>query len=261
MKIGDNMIAEKLRTKQKNFRRTIRRTAEKHKSIDDNIGDNAKPIYDGVADIEGYLKSDPKIMWLLKEPYDESGKFTGGGWSFISNIFNDPKSNNPNKPKDCFWTSTMWQLIIQINYAIHNGYRPWGDIPPIDNEIANEIKKSAYINLSKMPADSKSSNSRLSDCYQIWKDTIFRQIDIYKPDIIIFGKTFQFFKDNPRFKGATLCKKTRKKWPVLAYISKDNTILIEAYHPARKGGENSNKSGRNYVDNIIKAVKYAMQNK
>mgnify|MGYP006873137254 FL=1 len=39
------------------------------------------PITDGVADIPAYLSSKPKIMWILKEPYDDftiSGKPKGG---------------------------------------------------------------------------------------------------------------------------------------------------------------------------------------
>ena len=32
---------------------------------DNNI---IEPITDGVCDFEGYLKSNPKIMWILKEP-------------------------------------------------------------------------------------------------------------------------------------------------------------------------------------------------
>jgi hypothetical protein len=43
------------------------------------------PIHDGVADLEGYLASSPRIMWILKEPYDdfnENGEPVGGGWSY-----------------------------------------------------------------------------------------------------------------------------------------------------------------------------------
>ena len=45
--------------------------------------ENIKPIYDGVCDLEGYLKSEIKVMWMLKEAYDdfdESGMPKGGGW-------------------------------------------------------------------------------------------------------------------------------------------------------------------------------------
>ncbi|MDE5595949.1 MAG: hypothetical protein K2I89_10315, partial [Muribaculaceae bacterium] len=40
------------------------------------------PIPDGVEDIEGYLSSSPKVMWVLKEAWgevSEDGSVNGGG--------------------------------------------------------------------------------------------------------------------------------------------------------------------------------------
>ena len=33
--------------------------------------ENVEPVYDGVVDIERYLKSSPRVMWILKEAYDD----------------------------------------------------------------------------------------------------------------------------------------------------------------------------------------------
>jgi len=47
------------------------------------------PICDGIINIEQYLKSKYKILWILKEPYDEfdkDGKPCGGGWVDIPRI-------------------------------------------------------------------------------------------------------------------------------------------------------------------------------
>ncbi len=54
--------------------------------IDEN--DKAEPIIDGIVDISGYLQSKPKILWILKEPYDdeEGGIASGGGWHFANNF-------------------------------------------------------------------------------------------------------------------------------------------------------------------------------
>ena len=53
--------------------------------------DSAKvePIYDGVVDAEAYLASKPKIMWILKEPYDDfdaKGTPQGGGWTMFKDF-------------------------------------------------------------------------------------------------------------------------------------------------------------------------------
>ena len=43
-----------------------------------------EPIYDGVVDAEAYLATQPKVLWILKEPYDDfdaEGMPEGGGWT------------------------------------------------------------------------------------------------------------------------------------------------------------------------------------
>lgn len=228
------MTADELEAKQKNFIRKIRSNAKKHNLIDANI----KPIYDGVADIEGYLKSSPKIMWLLKEAYGE------GGWSLA----------DKNNYWENFWaSSSMWQQMIKINYAIHHNYITWREIPQINEDIANELKKSVYININKMPGNKKSPPAHLKRCYNNWRDVLVEQIKLYKPEIIIFGYTFWLFSEDPFFDGYKyLITFNDKKWGASAH-KKNDIILIDAYHPAQKG------DGKYYVDNIVKAVKYAMQ--
>lgn len=236
------MTAKELGKEQKVLKELIDKTADK-------LGDSdKKPIYDGIADIKGYLKTSPKIMWLLKEAYGEkdpiTGQISGGDWSLADDIY-----------WDNFWkSSSMWQHMIKINYAIHHNYITRDKIPPINEVIANELKKAAYININKMPGDKTSTHAHLKRCYKNWRDIIIKQIKLYKPDIIIFGYTFQFFNEDPFFDGYSPLRTFGEKW--VAGANKKNTIvLIDAYHPARKG------DGKDYVDNIIKAVKYAMQNK
>ena len=36
--------------------------------------DDLWPLPDGVFNIEGYCQSSPRIMWILKQPYDDSQK-------------------------------------------------------------------------------------------------------------------------------------------------------------------------------------------
>ena len=51
-----------------------RRLQEKIQSVAEQTGlatEKVWPIYDGVADVSAYVNSTPKIMWLLKEPYDD----------------------------------------------------------------------------------------------------------------------------------------------------------------------------------------------
>ena len=67
-----------------NEKELTKRQTEMHDKIFNHAKENnlikqkplLMPIYDGVADIKAYISSNPKIMWILKEPYDD---FTSTG--------------------------------------------------------------------------------------------------------------------------------------------------------------------------------------
>ncbi len=68
----------------------------------------------------------------------------------------------------------MWKLMIQINFGIRNNLN-WDDMDWIENDpkMAEELKKMAYINISKMPGDTACSHSHLWECYNFWKNILF----------------------------------------------------------------------------------------
>ena len=205
----------------------------------------SKPICDGITDIKGYLSSKPKIMWILKEAYGDStltGKITGGGWKFCE------KFNEDNFLKDF----DMWKIMIQINFAIRNN-KEWKEIDYIENQpdMINELRNIAYININKMPGRSESNDKDLFDSYKIWKDIIDEQINLYEPELIIFGKTFQFFKEDYFHITEKPIRTVSGKWYSELY-KKNGKILIDAFHPSRKGGEDTSY---NYVNSIINAYK------
>lgn len=183
------MTQEELQKKQNEMHNKIEQYAQEKGLIKQRP--SLHPITDGVADINGYLSSSPKIMWLLKEPYDDftaNGNPKGGGWSFMD-LFLE---------KSELWKNvTMWQLMIQTNYAIRNNLK-WEELDYIadNSQMAQELKKTAYTNLSKMPYTKASPSKHLWKCYSVWKEIILEQIKLYSPDIIIFGYTFEFLKED-----------------------------------------------------------------
>ena len=237
-----DMTIKELQKNQRKMHAKIYQCAQKQGLIKENPP--LEPICDGAADIEGYLSSNPKIMWLLKEPYDDftvKGKPKGGGWPHTTNL---RKSN--------IWQDeAMCKLMIQNTNAKHNDLN-WEELDYIsDNpEMKNELSKIAYINLSKMPYDTESSDTHLWECYRIWKDILLEQIQLYTPDIIIFGNTFKFFQEDLQITEKPI-RTVSGQWNTNAY-KKNNMILIDAYHPSRKGGEDG---GCDYATSIIKAVR------
>lgn len=149
--------------------------------------DRAKvePIYDGVVDAAGYLAAKPKVLWILKEPYDdfdEAGNPQGGGWT----MFKDPA---PGKTlAQSVNANAALRNVAYASAAILNGVESYSELPWItDKPLIYEtaLRRVAYCNVGKMPGETTTSGVHLSKLYQEWKDILFRQIDLYDPDVII----------------------------------------------------------------------------
>lgn len=199
------------------------------------LGFNNKPITDGVCDFEGYMNSNPKVMWILKEPNGQcsNGELEDGGWSI-------PEESFKNDIDGVIKVRT-WQPIIYVMYGYQHKLK-YDDMEYIrDNkDMANVLQSIAYLNVSKMPGYNTSSKVVIEQCYRQWKPILDRQIETYNPDVIIFGYTFEHFRND--FENQGLEKIDNYPGWIDVYKSADR-ILIDAYHPARKG--------REYIDSLI----------
>ncbi len=210
---------------------------------DNNV---VEPITDGVYDIEEFLKSSPKVMWILKEPngQKEDGSLEEGGWSFTEEGFKD---------LEAVAKVNSWKPLIYIMYGYLNGYYydDMNDVREYPN-MAKVMRQIAYLNVSKMPGYNKSYANDIEHYYHQWKPILDRQLDLYAPDVIIFGNTFAHFKKDFEEKGLEK-KYTYPGW-IDIYKSND-CLLFDAYHPSRKGKE--------YVDTLIEALNkyYPIKNK
>ena len=214
------MTIEELIQAQKDIQDRILLCAKENKLASNEI----LPIYDGVCDVEKYLTSSPSIMWILKEPYDDftpEGKPTGGGWMIY-----DAFDNND------AWKNRTWQPMIYTSYGIINKQR-WEKMHWIkdDRSMVNVLKQIAYINISKMPAHKISNDSVLSNLYSIWRPILLKQIEIYEPQIIIYGNAFKFFKKDLVEHNTEPLK--RIDGVVHVYV-KGNIKMFDAYHPNQK---------------------------
>lgn len=205
-----------------------------------------EPIYDGIADADAYLSARKKILWILKEPYDDIGsndKPEGGGWSIPANFIQNPDV--------CAKTMTN-QVIIYASYGILHNIKSYNDMDYIsdNNEMIKTLTQIAYMNISKMPNRTVSVDKQINNFYTIWKEILFKQINTYKPDIIIFGNTFKYFEKD-LFPSGTPAHKTYS-FSNTDYIYSykwNNTLLMNAYHP------NAHKKHNEYVDAILQCAR------
>ena len=122
--------------------------------------------------------------------------------------------------------------------------RLWNDDlhhPGHNPDVIDELKKIAYINVKKTGGGAVANDSELYEYYNTSKDLLFEQINEYSPDIIIFGGTYKFFKDD-------LNLGDLKSYGSCDAISKDGRLYIDAYHPMYTIEEET------YFNDILKAV-------
>ena len=177
------MDSSELEDFQNQIKQKIYETAEENGLLSD--GD--EPLYDGFTYASEYCNSDLKILWILKEAYDNN---YNGGWSITEQLFSEypytTKIKNPTHQKMAY---VSYGILNKCNYEDIDYL---SDNPSI-GEVLHEI---AYINLNKMPAGTSTDNDTLWEKYETWKDILWEQIYAYNPDVIIFGNTFQFFKND-----------------------------------------------------------------
>ena len=179
-------------------------------------------------------------MWVLKEPYDETegGTPSGGGWNLFGAFDNDDA-----------WTNRTWQSII---YAMHGLFarKHWQEMDWIrdDKQMAQVLKRIAYINISKMPALTQTDDGQLQELYERWRPILLRQIEVYDPQVIVFGNTFRYFK-NDLAPGAAQPDQVYSDHAFHTYV-RGGRLLIDAYHPNQRvlpRGE--------YVDSLIDIIR------
>ena len=209
---------------------------------DSDLYRNIEPVIDGIVSIEEYIKTHPKILWVLKEPYDEADG-TGGGWQLVRDFPKDDQDNY------IFGnSSSTWHPIIYICYGILNNYRVFNEMPEItaNSKMHQILNKIAVINIKKTPGQTATDYKSLDEAFKANKDILFKQIETYDPDIIIGGNTLGYFFNEM----GILLNQFTDSDPVY-YYKKDGKLFINAYHTAQRNTVDKDL----YVNEIISAVK------
>ncbi len=212
------------------------------------------PITDGIIDIEKYFNAKYKVLWILKEPYDEfddEGKPFGGGWGLDEAI----------RPKQSIHEFTggrpTFKPMIYTSWGILNDFCLWDDMDNVERDptMLDALKSIAYINVKKLPGYTTSHRTVIEYAYQQHKEILLKQIEYYNPDIIIGGSTlYNFYQD------LGISREQLQRNDSVNYIIKGDKIFIEAYHPAQRSGT-TGVSQEKYCNDIINSVKIWATNK
>jgi hypothetical protein len=196
---------------------------------------NKETILDGIVHHESYNNAEKKILWILKEPNSANDL---SSWDMRGAILNDLKSASGIENR---FQSTFTKIVYVTNGILKNKY--WEELLDItdDPNMIDELKKIAYINVKKTAGFALAKPAEIKDYYIRSKEILLEQINTINPDILIFGKTFNLFKDDlfvPELNNYGTCKA----------ISYNNKIYIDAYHPACRSKQNI------YCNDIINAI-------
>lgn len=249
------MNIEELKKADKQLENEISQLAKDNSLSNEDI----EPITDGVSDIEAYYNSNPRIMWVLKEPYDdfdEDGNPKSDGWSITKDVFNNKYGYA--------WTCQSWKPIIYSMYGFLNRISffdpkmPWVEN---DNSIQSVLKQIAYINVNKMPSTTMSPKE-WCNTYKIWKGIISKQIKLYNPNVIILCGVNDVIDDSlcencscGKSSSCNCQKMHIESQPKYMHIYKteDGRLLIYTYHPGYPKLKNEDNLGE-YVNSIISAI-------
>jgi hypothetical protein len=206
------------------------------------------PITDGIIDPEKYFNAKYKILWILKEPYDEfdnEGMPYGGGWGLDEAIRPKQTINEFTSGRPTF------KPMIYASWGILNDFCLWNDMDNVENDptMLDALKSVAYINVKKLPGYTTSHNTVIEHAYEQHKEILLKQIEYYNPDIIIGGSTlYNFYQD------FGISREQLQSNDSVNFIIKDNKIFIEAYHPAQRPGTTGVLQDK-YCNDIINSVK------
>jgi hypothetical protein len=207
----------------------------------------AEPIFDGVINVDLYCSSPLRVMWILKEPWDEENS-SGGGWSLCSDAL-------AVKPVAALGQATF-HPIIYIAYGLFHGPMTFADMPWVrDMENPEDVmRRLAFINAKKLPGVTWGAYSPLIlEWYSRGKQIILGQIKAYDPDIV-FGCAPHFpailddldsgWRSRVRSVGSA------------DYVWQKDTLFVHVYHPGQ-----TQTTRETYVDDALNAVWQAMREK
>jgi hypothetical protein len=206
------------------------------------------PISDGIINIQKYLASRFKILWILKESNDvRDGE--GGRWSLNKTI-----DKQESWAEQVQTGRTTFQRMIYSSFGILNDFMRWKDIPEIgaNHHVWETIKEIAYINVKKIPGGTSAYPPEIQEAYLKNKALLLKQIDTYNPDIIIGGNTLKHFIEDLQ-----IDENNKRTIGGMEYFPINERLYINAYHPNVRG---KTISEEDYCNNIILASKDWVEN-
>ena len=177
-------------------------------------------ISDGIIDAEKWHRAPRKVLFLLKEAYDEDKD--AADWD-LCELIRDEWGRAKHK---------VWRTAAYWAYGLHY-YTP-EYIPKILSneqgyekcrEIASEaLLGSAVVNIKKSDGKLSSDMEEIGDHAKLHRTRLWQQIDLINPDIIICGNTWETIHN--------LWETPVQRYDCIWEIQ--GRLFVDCYHPANR---------------------------
>jgi hypothetical protein len=206
------------------------------------------PVIDGIINIEKYMTAKLTILWILKEVHDdwstvsETKEKRCGGWN-QAHGYNAKTISEIRK-------LVVANRIMKTTKSILEKYLDCTNLSEDEKQL-EAFKSIAYINIKKIPGGKIANKDEIKKAFYRYKDIIYKQIEVYNPDVIICGNTLQYLSDDNFFE-----KKNRLPTGLGThhYYPLEEKVFIQAYHPAYK------PKSKEFEDLYVKKITDAVNN-
>lgn len=183
-------------------------------------------VWDGIINYDNWMHNDLKLAFFLKEAYTKNGE---DKWD-ISEQYNNCDGrfivgNNANQ--------SMHNRLVEWAYAADSimhgksGVKREDAIKNDYENARNAMLKCAVLNIKKIAGNTSSKDNNLRTMALRDKVLLNEQIEIIKPNIIVFCSTFGNILKDILYTGAQKIAGTTRCYEM------DGMLLIDFLHPSR----------------------------
>lgn len=132
-------------------------------------------IYDGCLDVKKYVNAPKRIMWILKE-HNATPASVGSHWVAFADALGDRSDKDLEHFKASVASYRALRLVERASRVLMN---------VLEYDSTETFKSIAVVNLGKCPGGSKTPLARVPRLVEWWGDVLVRQVEDYRPDIIL----------------------------------------------------------------------------
>lgn len=179
-------------------------------------------VSDGVIDINEYIKSPIKILWVLKEVNSSDDD--------VRDMREALKTLREGNKIHKDWVGTFKPIVL-ASYGILNN-KNWqqaeDEYEKEKSDVIECIKKVAFINVKKVAGKEKAYKKEIKEFAIKYADLLSEQMDIINPDVIVFGGSMEFIKDKSGY------DKIKELDYFLHEYKFKGKLVIDTYHPNQR---------------------------